>query len=137
MSPLFKKLWAEIPGTSGSPNAPNPPQIYFYASNTDLHHYPFNGTLDDCGPSRFAEVAYEPGGGSTIMTYRGGFLPNGTYFPLCGAEELFSNDTYFHTASIEQIVNYTTFGSGSSCAVLTSTGNNPPNIDAGSDYTIP
>src|SRR5438105_476752 len=97
----------------------------------------FNGTLDDCGPSRFAEVAYEPGGGSTIMTYRGGFLPNGTYFPLCGAEELFSNDTYFHTASIEQIFNYTTFGNGSFCPVVTDTENNPPNVDAGIDYTIP
>ena len=97
----------------------------------------FNGTLDDCGPSRFAQVAYEPGGGSTIMTYRGGFLPNGTYFPLCGAEELFSNDTYFHTASIEQIVNYTTFGNGSFCGVVTDTGNNPPTVDAGTDYTIP
>ena len=71
------------------------------------------------------------------MTYRGGFLPNGTYFPLCGAEELFSNDTYFHTASIEQIVNYTTFGNGSSCPLVTSTENNPPNVDAGIDYTIP
>ena len=97
----------------------------------------FNGTLDDCGPSRFAQVAYEPGGGSTIMTYRGGFLPNGTYFPLCGAEELFSNDTYFHTASIEQIVNYTTFGNGSFCPSVTSTENNPPSVDAGIDYTIP
>ena len=97
----------------------------------------FNGTLDDCGPSRFAQVAYEPGSGSTIMAYRGGFLPNGTYFPLCGAEELFSNDTYFHTASIEQIVNYTTFGNGSSCPLVTRTENNPPNVDAGIDYTIP
>src|SRR5205823_5845606 len=97
----------------------------------------FNGSLDDCGPSRFAQVAYEPGGGSTIMTYRGGVLPNGTYFPLCGAEELFSNDTYFHTASIEQIVNYTTFGNGSFCPVVTNTENNPPSVDAGIDYTIP
>src|SRR5437870_849842 len=97
----------------------------------------FNGTIDDCGPSRFAQVAYEPGGGSTIMTYRGGFLPNGTYFPLCGAEELFSNDTYFHTASIEQIVNYTTFGNGSFCPSVTSTENNLPSVDAGIDYTIP
>jgi hypothetical protein len=97
----------------------------------------FNGTLDDCGPSRFAQVAYEPGSGSTIMAYRGGVLPNGTYFPLCGAEELFSNDTYFHTANIEQIVDYTTFGNGSSCPLLTSTENNPPNVDAGIDYTIP
>src|SRR3989441_6543716 len=71
------------------------------------------------------------------MTYRGGFLPNGTYFPLCGAEELFSNDTYFHTASIEQIVNYTTFGSGSFCPSVTSTENNPPSVADGSDYAIP
>lgn len=97
----------------------------------------FNGTLDDCGPSRFAQVAYEPGSGSTIMGYRGGFLPNGTYFPLCGAEELFSNDTYFHAASIEQILNYTTFGNGAFCPAMTDTQNNPPNVDAGADYTIP
>jgi uncharacterized protein (TIGR03437 family) len=97
----------------------------------------FNGTLNDCGPSRFAEVAYEPGSGSTIMGYRGGFLPNGTYYPLCGAEELYSTDTYFHAASIEQIANYTSFGNGSFCPTMTSTDNNPPNVDAGADYTIP
>ena len=97
----------------------------------------FNGTLDDCGPSRFAQVAYEPGSGSTIMGYRGGFLPDGTYWPLCGAEELYSNDTYFHTASIEQITNYTTYGSGSFCPSISSTENNPPTVDAGADYTIP
>jgi uncharacterized protein (TIGR03437 family) len=97
----------------------------------------FNGTTGDCGPSRFAQVAYEPGSGSTIMAYRGGFAPNGNYLPLCGAEDLHSTDTYFHTASIEQIFNYTTFGNGSFCPVLTDTGNNPPTVDAGADYTIP
>lgn len=97
----------------------------------------FNSTLEDCGPSRFPQTAYEPGSGSSIMGYRGGVLPNGTYFPICGADELFSNDTYFHTASIEQINNYTTFGNGSFCPVTTNTGNSPPNIDAGADYTIP
>jgi Metallo-peptidase family M12B Reprolysin-like len=97
----------------------------------------FNSTLSDCGPSRFAQVAYEPGSGSTLMGYRGGVLPDGTYYPLCGADELFSTDTYFHTASIEQITNYTSFGNGSFCPVTTSTGNSPPQIDAGIDYTIP
>jgi uncharacterized protein (TIGR03437 family) len=97
----------------------------------------FNGTTGDCGPSRFAQVAYEPGSGSTIMGYRGGFLPNGIYYPPCGAEELFSNDTYFHTGSIGQIVDYTAFGRGSLCPVLTDTGNNAPSVDAGADYTIP
>jgi uncharacterized protein (TIGR03437 family) len=97
----------------------------------------FNGTLDDCGPSRFAQVAYEPGSGSTIMGYRGGVLPDGSYFPLCDFEDLRSTDTYFHTASIEQISNYTSFANGSFCGVTTDTGNNPPNVDAGLDYTIP
>lgn len=97
----------------------------------------FNGTTLDCGPSRFAQVAYEPGSGSTIMAYRGGVLPNGVYFNLCGDEEVVSTDTYFHTASIEQIVNYTSFGSGGSCPTFTNTGNNPPTVNAGADYTIP
>jgi len=97
----------------------------------------FNGTLDDCGPSRFAQTAYEPGSGSTIMAYRGGLLPNGVYYPLCSTEELFSNDTYFHTASIEQINNYTSFGNGSFCPSMVNTDNSPPNVDAGADYTIP
>lgn len=97
----------------------------------------FNGTTSNCAGSRFPEVAYEPGSGSTIMAYRGGVLPDGSYYPLCGAEDLHSSDTYFHAASIEQIVNYTTFGNGSSCPAMTDTPNNPPNVDAGADYTIP
>ena len=97
----------------------------------------FNGTTLDCGPSRFAQVAFEPGSGSTIMAYRGGVLPNGVYYNLCGDEEVVSTDTYFHTASIEQIVNYVSFGSGGSCPMLTNTGNNPPSVNAGADYTIP
>ena len=97
----------------------------------------FNSTLGDCGPSRFSQAAYEPGSGSTIMDYRGGVLPDGTYYPLCGADDLSSTDTYFHTATIELISNYTTFSQGSFCGATTNTGNTPPDIDAGSDYTIP
>jgi uncharacterized protein (TIGR03437 family) len=97
----------------------------------------FNGTTDDCGDSRFPQTAYEVGTGSTIMGYRGGTAPNGTYLPLCTFEDLRSTDTYFHATSIEQIVNYTTFGSGSACPALTPTGNNPPAVEAGPDFTIP
>jgi hypothetical protein len=97
----------------------------------------FNGTTEDCGNSRFPQTAYETGSGSTIMGYRGGTAPNGTYLPLCTFEDLHSTDTYFHAASIEQIVNYITFGSGSFCPVLTDTGNNPPAVEGGPDYTIP
>jgi uncharacterized protein (TIGR03437 family) len=99
----------------------------------------FNGTTDDCAPpsGRFAQTAYEVGSGSTIMGFRGGTAPNGTYLPLCTFEDLRSVDTYFHATSIEQIVNYITIGNGSSCAALTPTGNNPPTVEAGPDFTIP
>lgn len=97
----------------------------------------FNGTTDDCGNSRFPQTAYEVGSGSTIMGYRGGTAPDGVYLPLCTFEDLRSVDTYFHATSIEQIVNYTTIGSGSTCPDLTPTGNNPPTVDAGPDFTIP
>jgi Metallo-peptidase family M12B Reprolysin-like len=97
----------------------------------------FNGTTDDCGNSRFPQTAYEVGSGSTIMGYRGGTAPNGAYLPLCTFEDLRSTDTYFHATSIEQIVNYTTFSSGSICPDLTDTGNNPPTVEAGPDFTIP
>lgn len=97
----------------------------------------FNGSIEDCGTSRTAAFAYEPGSGSTIMGYRGGFAPNGQYLPLCGGEDLRSTDTYFHAASIQQIINYTTFGRGNCCPTLTDTGNTPPSVDAGPDYTIP
>ena len=97
----------------------------------------FNGTTEDCGNSRFPQTAYEVGSGSTIMGFRGGTAPNGTYLPLCTFEDLRSTDTYFHATSIEQIVNYITIGSGSACAALTPTGNNPPTVEAGPDFTIP
>jgi uncharacterized protein (TIGR03437 family) len=98
----------------------------------------FNGTTEDCGgESHFSQTAYEVGSGSTIMGYRGGTAPNGTYLPLCTFEDLRSTDTYFHATSIEQIVNFITLGSGSACPALTPTGNNAPTVEAGPDFTIP
>ena len=86
----------------------------------------FNATSGTCGGQRSASTAYEPVNGSTIMAYRF----------ACAPEDLMSTDTYFHNASIEQIVNYTN-GTGNSCAVTSATGNNPPVVDAGPTYTIP
>jgi hypothetical protein len=98
----------------------------------------FNGTTtSNCADGRVASTAYEPGTGSTIMGYRGTAGTNAPYFPLCGGEDLHSTDTYFHAASILQITNFTTVGSGSSCAGQIITGNNPPTINAGPNYNIP
>lgn len=87
----------------------------------------FNATTGPCASQRSPSTAYEPGTGSTIMGYRF----------TCGDEDLRSSSLYFHNASLEQIVNYTTVGGGSSCPVLTPTGNAVPTVDAGPVYTIP
>ena len=104
----------------------------YYSAAHEMGHqfgasHTFNATSGTCGSQRSSSTAYEPVNGSTIMAYRF----------ACAPEDLMSLDTYFHNASIEQIVNYTTIGGGNSCAVTSATGNNPPAVDAGPVHTIP
>jgi len=89
----------------------------------------FNSSLNACGyGNRCASTAFEPGSGSTIMSYAG----------ICSADNLQSHSgPYFHSASLEQILSYTSAGSGKAAASLTSDGNNAPTVDAGPSYTIP
>jgi len=106
--------------------------IAYYSAAHEMGHqfgasHTFNATSGTCGPQRASATAYEPGTGSTIMGYRF----------ACAPEDLMSGDTYFHTASIEQIVAYTTGPNGGSCPVTTPTGNNIPTVDAGLSYNIP
>jgi hypothetical protein len=58
----------------------------------------FNGTTKKCASARNAATAFEPGSGSTIMSYSG----------LCGVENLQSrSDDTFHAASIAAINSFT------------------------------
>jgi hypothetical protein len=77
--------------------------VAYYSAAHEMGHqfgasHTFNATSGTCGPQRAPATAYEPGTGSTIMGYRF----------ACAPEDMMSQDTYFHTASIEQIVAYST-----------------------------
>ncbi|MEW6999520.1 reprolysin-like metallopeptidase [Colwelliaceae bacterium BS250] len=92
----------------------------------------FNSESNICsGSTRSAGTAYEPGSGSTIMSYAG----------LCAPENIQNNaDSYFHVKSIEQIKLYLVndpYQIGQSCGLANSSDNVAPQADAGQDYTIP
>lgn len=92
-------------------------------------HHTFNSTSGTCGNTdmRHADTAYEPGSGSTIMALAG----------RCSPENVQpSGDDYFHLASLWEITDFSS-GPGSICGTLTTTGNTPPTVDAGFDYSIP
>jgi hypothetical protein len=93
-------------------------------------NHTFNAVTSNCGGgNRNAATSVEPGSGITIMAYAG----------ICGAtNDLASHSiAYFHATSENEIGNYITFGTGSTCGTITSTGNSIPVVNAGSNYTIP
>ena len=74
---------------------------------------------------RSAGSSWEPGGGSTIMSYAG----------VCGSDNLQAmSDPFFHGGNIKQIRN---FVEKMSCGLDANTVNSAPVADAGKDYTVP
>lgn len=89
----------------------------------------FNSESGSCsGNNRIGKTAYEPGSGSTIMSYAG----------ICSPDNLQTHsDAMFHSGSISQITTYTQSSTGAICADSTSLSNANPVVNAGLDYTIP
>ncbi len=97
------------------------------------HQFFATHTMSSCGDdenNQVGETTYEPGSGSTIMSYAGG----------CGSDNIQSDsDDYYHALNLDQIIGFSRFGNGSTCATATSTGNNEPEItlDYEDNFYIP
>ena len=92
-------------------------------------NHTFNGDEGACfGTQRNPDTAFEPGSGSTILSYAG----------LCGSQNLqSSSDAYFHGISLEEMSDFVNTGGGASCPTESATGNGIPTVDAGSPHTLP
>ncbi|MEM6699349.1 MAG: M12 family metallo-peptidase, partial [Bacteroidota bacterium] len=95
----------------------------------------FNGSGSSCfGGNAPQNDAYEIASGTTLMSYNG----------LCGAGQNIpdggEDDNYFHSSSINRMINYITFGTGNNCGTDNMIANTAPTINANPNnqtYTIP
>ncbi len=101
-----------------------------YVAHELGHQFGGRHLFNSCGGSQgdSSTIAVEPGSGITIMCYAG----------ICGATDNIAAHSipHFNTLNIDQIVTYTTTGSGT-CAAGSATGNTGPTASAGADFTIP
>lgn len=77
--------------------------------------------------NRIVGTTYEPGSGSTIMSYAG----------ICGSNNIQANaDPHLHSKSIEQILNFTRNGTAD-CADETNMNNQLPTVSTQANHQIP
>src|SRR5690606_26184841 len=90
------------------------------------HQLGASHTWSNCPPvnstQRSGNTAYEPGSGSSIMSYIG----------TCGDQNLryIPGPFYFHTGSLQQMLRYIEIGPGSSCGTTEVLANENPEIQS-------
>lgn len=120
----------------GCSTASPPTGDYFYkvAAHEICHQlsgtHTWNNCSEDYVDQRSLETVFEPGSGSTLMSYAGGCGPNNV---------LADNDPYFHLANMIQVQQFIASGNGSTCGTEMDTDNNTPtaSIPLNNDFFIP
>ncbi len=110
----------------GASSAQNPQTEYFYlvAAHEFGHQLSASHTWSNCPdsePQIAPGTAFEPGSGSTIMSYAGS-CPMGNNVQN-------DNDSYYHLASIIQAQTFMWQGSGTTCGGSIQTTNNAPEVE--------
>jgi subtilisin-like proprotein convertase family protein len=110
----------------GSSNGAPPIGEYFYevAAHEICHQLSGSHTWNDCSEDANAQraggTAFEPGSGSTIMSYAGA---------CSGVNNVVGDgDSYYHVASIEQVNNWIYNDEGNTCGTLLESDNTAPDI---------
>ena len=95
------------------------------------HQLGGNHTFSHCADAGPGIIPVEPGSGSTIMAYGG--------LSFCEDDNFVDNSSpYFHSASIEEIYQYTRSGAGNTCPTIINFPNNAPEVSLEySEVSIP
>jgi len=125
-------------GVTGQPQPVGDPFDVDYVSHEFGHQFGAEHTYNASGArnctTRVPSRAYEPGSGSTIMAYAGTCTDPTN--PNINQDLQPHSDDYFHATSLDQIKNFVS-RLDNSCGQQTTLDNNPPTVEAGSDWTIP